>query len=211
LRINFNLLSYFKHLKTKNYEKKATYLLTLFLLTFFTPNLFAQTDTIRTLIITEIYAPNYPHAYVELTNVGTEPVNLSNFKLAQTNHTMVFPATVSFRQMMLPDVELMPGSSFVVANVNDFMDNYGWKSVPWTDMRKYGVDTTHPEFLAKLDTAIFWDEDLAGNQGGLDSISLSPHLLGGLQYDNALFLEYHFGGDSVVVDQARFAPGKWDA
>jgi hypothetical protein len=184
-------------------KKNATYMLTLFLLTFFTPKLFAIDDTIRTVIFTEIYAPNYSHAYVEITNVGTEPVNLSNFKLAQSNHTMVFPATVIFRQMMLPDFVLMPDSSFVVANVNDFMDNYGWKSVPWVDMRKYGLNTTHPEFLAKLDTAIYWDEDLAGSQDGLDSISISPHLLGGLQYDNAIFLEYHFGGDSVVVDQAR--------
>jgi hypothetical protein len=185
-------------------KKKSTHLLTLLLLlTFFTPKLLAQADTIRTLIITEIYSPNYSHAYVELTNVGNEPVNLSNFKLAQSNHAMVFPNTVVFRQMMLPDFELKPDSSFVVANVNDFQDNYGWKRTPWKDLRKYGIQRTHPDFVAQLDTALYWDEDLAGRQDGLDSISNSPHLLGGLQYGNGLFLEYHFGGDSVVVDQAR--------
>jgi hypothetical protein len=187
-------------------KKNATYLLTLFLLTFFTPKLCAITDTIKTLIITEIYASNYQTSYVELTNVGTEPVNLSHFKLASSDHTKVFPTTVPIRQMMLPEVMLMPGSSYVIAYIADYYDNHGWKTVPWANIRKYGLDKTHPEILAKLDTALYWDEDLAGNQGGLDSISISAHLLGVLQYNNALFLEYHFGGDSVVVDQARFAP-----
>ncbi|MEX2428146.1 MAG: hypothetical protein WD577_07865, partial [Bacteroidales bacterium] len=183
-------------------KKKSTYLLTFLLLTAFTPKLLAQADTIRTLVFTEIYSPG-PQNYVELTNVGDEPVNLSNFKLAQSHHARVFPITVSLRETMLPDVELKPDSSFVVATVNDFQDKYGWKETPWSDLRKYGIPGTHPDILAKLDTALFSDEGVSDSQEGLDSVSNSPHLLTGLQYNNALFLEYHFGDDSVVVDQAR--------
>ena len=105
--------------------------------------------------------------------------------------------------MMLPDFVLMPDSSYLIANVNDYQDNYGWKNETLGDLRKYGIQKTHPDILAKLDTAIFYDEDLAGRQDGLDSISHAPNILGTLQFGKGLYLEYHIGDDSVVVDQVR--------
>jgi len=187
-------------------KQKSTYVLILLLLLGATPRLLAQVkdDTIRTVIFTEVYGPTKTKVYVELTNVGDEPVNLSQFEIGSTRYTMVFPATFENRNTRLPNVILQPDSSFLYAKVNDYQDNYGRYLRPWEDQRKYGIEKTWDEILMKMDTAVYDDEDAEGPQGGKDSISINLNVIN-ITEEIGLYLEQHVGEDSVVVDGVRIA------
>ncbi len=82
-------------------------------------SLFAQ-DTIRSLVITEARLNAAPDNYIEITNMGTEAVNLSQFELG-TIRPWNDPWTPDdTRYIMLPDYELQPGESYTVATAYDF-------------------------------------------------------------------------------------------
>lgn len=187
-------------------KQKSTYFLILLMIIGFIPKLFAQVqdDTIRTLIFTELYGPSKTKVYAEITNVGDEPVNLSDFELGTTRYSIQFPGTFENRIIRLPNIMLQPDSSYLIAKVNDYQDNYGRYLRPWEDQRKYGIEKTWDEILMKLDTAIYDDEDAEGRQGGLDSISTNLNVIN-FNTGIGIYLEQHVGEDSVIVDGVRIA------
>ena len=82
-------------------------------------------DTIRTLIISEARLDSPPDSYIEITNTGGEAVNLSQFKLGELGAYQVsrvynpFTDPITPRAgfwLMLPDLALQPGESFVIKN-----------------------------------------------------------------------------------------------
>src|SRR5690554_1891811 len=82
-------------------------------------------DTIRSLIISEARLDNPRDSYIEITNVGNEAINLSQFKVGELGayqENQVFnPYTdpIIPREdfwLMLPDVSLEAGKSLVIKN-----------------------------------------------------------------------------------------------
>jgi hypothetical protein len=89
----------------------------------------------RNLIISEASLGVAPMAYVELTNKGDVTINLSEFELGKVSPWSLpvgyepggpLPPIEDWyevpenQRMMLPDVELAPGQSWVMANVSDW-------------------------------------------------------------------------------------------
>jgi hypothetical protein len=89
----------------------------------------------RNLIISEASLGVAPMAYVELTNKGDVTINLSEFELGKVSPWSLpvgyepgepLPPIEDWydvpenQRMMLPDVELAPGQSWVIANVSDW-------------------------------------------------------------------------------------------
>ena len=88
-------------------------------------------DTVRTIIFSEANGRTWTSnlQYLELANVGTEAVNLSNFELGniwRAVHTGVpsdyGPPMVTKWIPRLPDTLLQPGETFLIAKVNDYAD-----------------------------------------------------------------------------------------
>jgi hypothetical protein len=78
----------------------------------------AQEDTIRTLIITEAHLGSPGRNFVEISNVGTTPIQMSNFEVGRSGNNAYSPGAGTF--MMLPERVLDPGESFLIAVVHDF-------------------------------------------------------------------------------------------
>ncbi|MDD2382118.1 MAG: hypothetical protein PHV35_10525, partial [Mariniphaga sp.] len=184
---------------------KSKLLLFLFL---FAGILSAQEDTIRTLIITEAHLGAPYRNFVEISNVGSDPIQLSNFEIGQATNNAYSPE--ANRYMMLPERVLEPGESFLIANVHDFSA----QNALVQGLEYY--TNPEPSQLAKLaDYQIHVsDYDFFNNELGIsqefkkfDSVS-TVRLLDIWQADNAIYLEQHFtNGDSLVVDQVM---GVWD-
>lgn len=79
-------------------------------------------DTIRTLIITEIRTTHQEEDFVEITNIGDDPVQLSNFEFGLIRCWNNIPWTPEnpTRSFMLPEKVLQPGESYVMAAVAEF-------------------------------------------------------------------------------------------
>ena len=172
-------------------KTKITFLFTFLLLVSFSVRS-QMVDTVRSLVITEAMTIDSPvsRSYVELTNMGSAAINLSNFELGANAWTLSLafhtPPTHCTR---LPDVMLQPGETYVIAYVRDFAEKRLDLNLP----------RTWPIIWEKADLQVHEDEGTAGTNEGLDSISKYYGLLpygGGW----AIYLEYHAGGDSAVVD-----------
>ena len=170
--------------------------------------LYAQ-DTIRTLIISEAYLFRADMAYLELTNVGTLPVDLQDFEVGVVtpwNHPFPWTAENTFNGpfIRLPKKSLKPGESFVIARVADFVEK-----MHLIDPDRYVRRVTQKEMWNLADMQIH-----APEQGGSEPDSLKPEyhvvdsitpgyqmmdVFGGME---CWYLEQHLpNGDSVVVDQ----------
>src|SRR5680860_526508 len=126
--------------------------------------LYAQ-DTIKTLIISEALVYRSDYNYIELTNVGDTPIDMSVFKLGmlgpyQGDH---FSGT---NETWLPEKTLAPGESFVIATVYDFTE------------KMYPNDPDH--FQQRLTPKEMWDladwqihKPETNSIPGIDSISPS--------------------------------------
>ena len=182
---------------------------TLVFLSLFATQANAQ-DTIRSLIISEFKAPHISKAYVELTNMGEDTVNLGDFStrsvtgnkthLIMENDTLKEDGTAaSYR---LPDVDLAPGASWTMMNVRDKLTG-GW---PF-HVADY-VSTA--DFVIHITDASkdFDETDLVVPEWevwGFDSVDVVEeymNLFGG----NGLVLEYHMSDeDSVIVDAVNLS------
>ncbi|MCK4922924.1 MAG: hypothetical protein KAS71_17865, partial [Bacteroidales bacterium] len=183
-------------------KKVNTIFMLLFLMIAFAAKGQIVDDTVRTIIFSEANGRTWTSnlQYVELANVGTEAVNLKNFELGnvwRTIHTGAIPGDYGPPMVTkwiprLPDTLLLPGETFLIAKVNDYADNYDSNS----------SDITLSEILENVDLPIFRDEDYPGTQDGADSISNSlwENILGNSLSSMGYYLEYHVGGDSVLVD-----------
>lgn len=166
-------------------------------------------DTIRSLVITEFTNVHISRAYVELTNMGADTLNLSDFsgKVVKSGNTNLTWDGTQLRSteagfVHLPDVKLAPGKSWTFMNVRDNVfngyPNHVVKYVPIADyfghIADAGIINT---YLYKPEWEIW----------GRDSIDAGSMLGGLFQGDpgNGFVLQYHFMGgtqDSMYADSA---------
>jgi len=151
-------------------------------------------DTIRTLIISEALTFRADASYVEITNIGNDPVQLSNFKLG-TMGPYTGEYFTSTTEIWLPEKELQPGESFTIASVLDFTE------------KMYPKDPDH--FAQRVTPKEYWQwADMQMHQPetngipGLDSISDGYQVMVTWNGRDGFYLEQHLSEtDSVVVDQ----------
>jgi hypothetical protein len=157
-------------------------------------------DTIRSLIISEALMRSWPWAYLELTNMGDEDIQLANFKVGKIepwDNVLWTPRSPS-RIFWLPERILKPGESFLIANVYDY----------FLDLHAKGIDTPgsgSAEVLHKKDLAEMADMQVHMREkvgAPNDSVSRYAAAMEVGNGRDTWYLQYHLpNGDSVVVDQ----------
>jgi hypothetical protein len=177
---------------------KLKLLLFVFLLT--TGGMVQAQDTIRSLIISEANMRAWPWAYLELTNMGDEDVQLANFRVGKIEpwDNVLWTPRSTDRIFWLPERILKPGESFLIANVYDYN----------LELHAKGIDTPgsgSAEVLHKKDLAEMADMQIHMlEKVGAPNDSVSPYRQA-MEVGNGRdtwFLQYHLpNGDSVVVDQ----------
>jgi len=167
--------------------------------------LFGQ-DTIRTLIISEARMDNNFEVYFELTNIGETTLNLSQFEFGTVHPWTSRVDTADINKwfnvgstswFMLPDWELEPGKSIVIAKVDDW-----WPKMAIINPDKYGGEHyTKPEMLKLADIKIHIPESPVQPIAG-DSVTPYNDIVQQWQGRSVLYIRHHVApGDSVVVDQ----------
>jgi hypothetical protein len=154
--------------------------------------IYAQ-DTINYLIITESHAYRADQSYVELTNVGSKPLQMADFKLGKIGPWEVpFNSALEYR---FPEKILQPGESFVVARVMDFTE----KMYP-IDPDNYSERVTPIEYWEFADIQMHGAE--ANGIPGIDSVSFSDKIMDVWNGREGWYVEQHLSnGDSVIIDQ----------
>jgi hypothetical protein len=170
-------------------------------------------DTIRSLVITEVRLSDQGNNYIEITNMGDQPVNMKDFKLgtirpwAQAINDVFNDPWVpegNSRYIMLPDYVLQPGKSWVTTTGYDYGPEQYAKKIPtWEGSQEKTMKT---QMYSIADLVIHVGESstndptdsISRNAGGVD-ISYLFENWGGRE---CMFLEHHLSDvDSVVVDQ----------
>lgn len=160
-------------------------------------------DTIRTLIISEARIDAQHGAYVELTNVGTTTLDLSQFEFGKIG-PWTLPWTPDANNfIMLPNKMLAPGKSFVMARVSDYVTRM-WEKNP--DL--YNRYESKPEFYKLADMQIHSSESPVKVPQSVDSISTYAPTFGIWDGAYCWYLRYHYKltgnvRDSVIVDQVN--------
>ena len=153
------------------------------------------------LIITEAKLNRPEFNYAEITNKGTETINLKNFEFGKVDPWTTpwpFDATKSF---ILPDKELAPGESYVIAVGTDY-EPMMWKINP----QKYREIVAKPE-MYKLANLIL--EAGEGGPADLDKVTSYWHALESWTGRDCLYLRHHYlledgiTKDSMIVDQVN--------
>ncbi len=174
-------------------------------------------DTVRTLVITEAKMDRAEQSYVEITNMGTEALNLSDFEFGRISpwDTPPEPGWPEAPQNdnntieRLPDVVLAPGESYLIVAASDFVEEaYA------SDVAKFGYSEdwgqaflTRPEYWILADLQVHLSESPTGDP--TDSISRSD--IPALNYSTLMetwsgrdvwYIRHHSSPtDSAVVDQ----------
>jgi len=174
--------------------------------------LYAQSDTIRSLVISEVRYDRADHAYLELTNMSDQTINLGEFEVLSHTPWTTFPdgalwPTEPHRQndqrwVMLPEQDLPPGESYLIAVAHDWIEEqYAIDFAKWGWSPDHGTHTTKPEIKALTDLPVHRSE--SPNNDPTDSISVYNQLLeswGGGR--DVIYVRHHPpGADSCVVDQ----------
>ncbi|HPR32630.1 MAG TPA: T9SS type A sorting domain-containing protein [Prolixibacteraceae bacterium] len=151
------------------------------------------------LIFSEIRMDRADHSYVELCNMGNKTVNLSEFELGHISpwEEAFFAGEEGF--MRLPDHNLAPGESYVIANVSDWV-----KEMENVDDERWGPITKN-DFWHLADLQIHRQEQGYENGDPTDSVSIgSRWVLECWNGDYAFYLRHHFApGDSMVIDHVN--------
>lgn len=153
----------------------------------------AQQDTIRTLIISEARMDRADNSYVEITNMGTEPVQLADFEFGRVSpwDDAYSPGTSFIR---LPNKVLEPGKSFVIASVLDFTEEQYPLKPDYFNER-----ITKKEMWQLADMKIHMPE---ANGDHTDSITPGYQVMETWNGRDCWYLEQHINEtDSVVIDQ----------
>ena len=157
---------------------------------------YAQNDTIKTLLITEAHLGEPSICYVEISNVGDEAIQLSDFEIGQDQHNDF----INTDNMMLPEYLLQPGESFLLAKVRDY-GPYAWSIGQeywrWTPI------TTPLDLIELADIQFHVSEQQAGYEYFPEYDSVSEENIIGMYFGRrCVYLEQHFpSGDSAQVDQ----------
>ena len=176
-------------------------------------------DTIKTLIISEAKMDRAEQAYCEITNMGTEAVNLKDFEFGMITPWNGFPEGVSWPDQApqvdhqnierLPDVVLQPGESYVIGTVNDYTEEMYAR-----DIARFGFSYDWgQEFLTKDEMWDLIDLQVHAYEspgGPLDSMSRNDTVRELNYYQvmevwggrDVFFLRHHISPtDSAVIDQ----------
>jgi hypothetical protein len=185
----------------------------LLFLTMLTGMLYAQ-EPYRNLIISEARMDGQRSAHVELTNMGNQEINLSEFKFALMRPWIPEPILDVWndpwvpegnRMFMLPDKVLKPGESFVLTTAVDFepkqyynrVDGFEGgqrpKQIDIYDLADFLIHIAEPKGIRNVD----------------DSVTVSDRYGDNYQWvfetwngRGCFMIEHHFAeGDSAVVDQ----------
>ncbi len=157
-------------------------------------------DTIRTLIITQARLDRADNSYVEITNVGDTPIQMSDFELGRVSpwdNPFPWTAEAPFggAWIMLPEKVLQPGESYVIASVLDFTE----KMYP-RDPDHFNRRITKKELWTLADLQMNMPE--ANAIPGLDSVTPGYQVMETWGGRDCWYIEQHLSAtDSVVVDQ----------
>lgn len=155
-------------------------------------------DTIRSLVITEACLRNPYFAYLELTNMGDENVQLGNFKIGNIEPWGPKPFTPRYSSMVfqLPEKILAPGESFLIATVYDYEPTQHAKGI-----EDYSERLTKEEMLELADIQYHMDE----GGGEMDSVTNPQRIFSEVWNGrNCFYVQQYFeNGDSVVIDQVN--------
>jgi hypothetical protein len=169
-------------------------------------------DTVRSLVLSEVYLSRADQSFVELTNMGDSALHLANFELGRLG-----PWTTPWNNddntrlrfsRIDPNLVLQPGESFVLASVRD------WTEEQWAiDVAHWGYSENHNRNVTKkdmwkiADMQIHFPEDPAVPPDPTDSVSR----IGTWNYyqvmetwggrDTWYILYWLPNGDSVLIDQ----------
>jgi hypothetical protein len=170
----------------------------------FSCGILSAQDTIKTLIITEARMDRSDKNYVEITNMGTETVNLSEFEFGVVR-PWADPWTREddSRWMMLPDYELAAGECYVIAAFFDWQEEkYAEEVAKFGYSPHYVERVTYPEFYELADLQIHAAESPTGDP--TDSITEPyAYIMTDVWNGRECWYLRHFVSetDSVVVDQ----------
>ncbi len=155
-------------------------------------------DTIRTFIITEAKLNRQEQAYVELTNVGTTPIQMAEFKFGKIDAWTTPWTSTAGNYIMLPEKILQPGESYTIAAFFDFIEK-----AHFVDPDNFGRRLTKKDWWGLADMQVHMSD--ANSQlfpSIKDSVSSYANTLTVWSGRDSWYLEQHFAdGDSVVVDQ----------
>lgn len=173
--------------------------LKLLLLSLLLTGMLSAQDTIRTFIITETRVDRNDQSYVELTNIGSEDLDMSQFEFGRVGAwTQPYsPASGDF--MRLPNKTLAPGETFVIAAVKEFTEEMHPLQPDFFNRR-----ITKKEWWTLADMLIHMPEERQSlaPAGITDSISPYAGIMETWGSRETWYIEQHFeNGDSVIVDQ----------
>lgn len=182
--------------------------LKLLLLSLLLTGMLSAQDTIRTFIITETRVDRNDQSYVELTNIGSEALDMSQFEFGRISawNEPWTPAS-SNDYLRLPNVDLAPGESYVIAAVKEFTEAMYPLKPNFFNRR-----ITKKEWWELADMHIYMPEDNVryATAGIKDSISPNFGIMETWGSRETWYIEQHLpNGDSVIVDQVGgiFAQG----
>jgi len=168
----------------------------------------------RSLIITESRANASPDNYVEITNVGDVPVQLSEFKFGKmtpwTDPVLDLendPWNPGESYFFLPERILEPGESFVITGAYDFGPRQYYNKVAGFEGNQ------RPKQIDIYDVADILLHFAEPKGDATDSVTTNADYIGGNNVTGVMdawhgregwYLEHHFAeGDSAVVDQVN--------
>ena len=156
-------------------------------------------DTIRTFIITETRVDRNDQSYVELTNIGTEDLDMSQFEFGRVGAWTEPYSPVAGEFMRLPEQTLAPGETFVIAAVKEFTEEMHPLQPDFFNRR-----ITKKEWWTLADMLIHMPEERESlaPAGITDSISPYAGVMETWGSRETWYIEQHFeNGDSAIVDQ----------
>lgn len=156
-------------------------------------------DTINYLVITEYRGDNTNHTYLELTNMGDEPVQLNQFHIGHWGggDILVDGKTSRVDYPIPVDKILAPGESFVFAAIAE----YGPKKFA-QGLDGFTEKLTQDNMWGAADFYVYLPEP---RDDGTDMVTPGLSVPFNEQWGpgmNGYYIEQHFpNGDTVVVDQ----------
>jgi hypothetical protein len=173
----------------------------------FSCGILSAQDTIKTLLITEARLDRGDHTYCEITNMGTATVNLKDFEFGTIRPWADPWIPEADHSMMLPDFELAPGKSYVIAVIGDWNAEQYALEVAKFEYSPHGYTVFKPEMTKLADLQIHRPESPTGDP--TDSISTGQHWIMDDVWNGreCWYLRHHFYNadsarmDSVVIDQ----------
>lgn len=151
------------------------------------------------LVITEALYCSTPDNYVEITNMGTETIDLANFEFGRiTPWNTPFTGPDANAWFRFPSKTLAPGQSYVMATAYVFGPKMWLK-----DPVHYSERITKPELFKLADQLLYVKE---ANSTAADTATPYAAALDGWGGRECWYIRHHFVNDagvkdSVVVDQ----------